>query len=94
MEKVAQIFPGICKKNRNFITKNNMAEVKNVIEGLTEEILRVTEIHKTYLELPDNAGAIGARLMELVLDRAKQAQGRGDVIEMMMAFKALQEFEL
>lgn len=71
-----------------------MAEVKNLIEGLTEEILRVTEIRKTYLELPNNAGAIGAHLMQLALDRAKEAQGRGDIIEMLEAFKALQEFEL
>lgn len=71
-----------------------MAEVKNLVEGLTDEILRVTEIRNIYLNVPNNAGAFAAHLMQVAIDRAKEAQARGELTEMIAAFHALQEFEL
>jgi hypothetical protein len=66
----------------------------NLIEGLTNEILRVTEIKKVYEELPKQAGAIVAAIMGEAIEAAKKAQAGGDIIECMRALEALKEFEL
>jgi len=71
-----------------------MADSKNLVEGLTDEILRVTEIKNEYLAIPGGAGRFAAILMDQAIDRARKAQASGDILEMIPALKALQEFEL
>ncbi len=71
-----------------------MADVKTLADGLDEEIIRVEEIQKIYLELPNGAGNIAAHLMGLALGRAKDARKNNDVLGMINAFQDLQEFEL
>ena len=71
-----------------------MAEIKNLIEGLTDEILRVTEIIREYRELPGGAGNLAAHFMEVDVAAARKAQASGDVIECLAAFGKLQEYEL
>jgi len=66
----------------------------NLVEGLTTEILRVTEILRIYKELPGNAGAFAAMFMEKSLEKAREAQAHGDVIQMIASFKELQTYEL
>jgi len=71
-----------------------MAETKNLVEGLTDEILRVTEIKREYDAIPGGAGRIAAHTMHVAIERARKAQASGDILEMIPALKALQEFEL
>jgi hypothetical protein len=77
--------------NLNEIGK--MAEVKNLIEGLTDEILRVTEIQKEYDALPHNAGAFASALMTVAIKEARESQASGDIMRMIPALRELQEFE-
>ena len=71
-----------------------MEESKNLVEGLTDEILRVTEIRRIYVEETNGAGALAAALMAIALDEARAAQASGDILRMIPALKALQEYEL
>jgi len=71
-----------------------MADSKNLVEGITDEILRVTAIKAEYLSLPNGAGRLAAILMEQAIDNARKAQASGDIMQIIPAFKALQEFEL
>lgn len=71
-----------------------MAETKNLVEGLTDEILRVMAIKAEYLSLPNGAGTFAAMMMEQAVNRARKAQASGDILEMIPALKELQEFEL
>ncbi len=64
----------------------------NLVEGLTNEILRVTEIQREYKEIP--AGAFAAALMEIDLKEAKEAQALGDILRMITIYKKLKEWEL
>lgn len=73
---------------------NKIKMAKNLVEGLTDEIVRVTEIKNAYLDLPNNAGVFAAALMEDVLKRARAAQASGDIMAMMPALKELQAFEM
>jgi len=65
----------------------------NLVEGLTSEILRVTEVLRIYNELPGNAGAFAATLMKISIDKAVQAQAYGDIVEMIASFNELKEYE-
>lgn len=71
-----------------------MTETKNLVEGLTDEILRVTEIKREYDAIPNGAGKFASMLMEAALSNARKAQASGSIIEMVGALKDLQEFEL
>lgn len=64
----------------------------NLVEGLTNEILRVTEIQKIYLETP--GGQFAAVFMLADIQEARKAQASGDVLKMVQAYKALKEYEL
>lgn len=64
----------------------------NLVEGLTNEILRVTEIQREYKEIP--AGAFAAALMELDLKEAKEAQASGDILRMIPILNKLKEWQL
>jgi len=69
-----------------------MTESKNLVEALTDEILRVTEIKREYDAIP--AGALAAALMGQALDKARKAQAIGDILQMIPALEELREFEL
>lgn len=69
-----------------------MTESKNLVEALTDEILRVTEIKREYDAIP--AGALAAALMGQALDKARKAQASGDILQMIPALQELKEFEL
>ena len=71
-----------------------MAETKNLVEGLTDEILRVTEIKNEYLSIASGAGKLAAACMEKAIDEARKAQASGDILQMIPALQALQEFEM
>lgn len=66
----------------------------NLVEGLTTEILRVTEIKRIYDELPGGAGKLAAHFMEKAIESARAVQATGDIEEMIKALNALKEFEL
>lgn len=70
-----------------------MTDSKNLVEGLTDEILRVTEIKKEYEELPNNAGLFAAIMMSHAIDTARKAQASGDIMQMIQALKGLKGFE-
>lgn len=63
-----------------------------MVETLTDEILRMTEIKREYDAIP--AGALTAALMGQALDNARKAQASGDILQMTRAFRELREFEL
>lgn len=67
---------------------------KNLVQGLTEQIARVTEIRTIYLGLPKDSGKIAAELMKQAIDTATDAQARGDVAMMISSFNELKEFQL
>ncbi len=66
----------------------------NLVEGLANEILRVTEIVTEYRAVPKGAGNLAAKFMEDAIQRARNAQSSGDVIQMISAFQELKGFEL
>lgn len=68
-----------------------MSEQKNLISGLTDEILRVTEIIKEYESLEGGAGMFAAAIMKREVEMAKKIQASGDVIEMIAILKTLQQ---
>jgi hypothetical protein len=71
-----------------------MADSKNLVEALTDEILRVTKIKEEYDALPNMAGALVAYCMAVAIANARKAQASGDILQMIPALKELQEFEL
>lgn len=64
----------------------------NLVEGLTNEILRVTAIRDEYLKYP--AGDFAATVMNAELEKAREAQSRASIEEMIIAYQSLKEFEL
>jgi len=80
--------------NKNFNRMTTVPESKNLVEGLMDEILRVTEIKREYDSLPNGAGKFAAYFMQQALDTARRAQASGDILQMIPALQALKEFEL
>jgi len=68
-----------------------MTETKNLMEGLLDEMNRVRELITEYKSLPNNAGFIGASFMQIDIQKAEKAISSGDVVEMLVAYKSLQE---
>jgi hypothetical protein len=66
---------------------------ENLMEGLLNEITRVAEMKKEYLELPKNAGVFAASLMAMDLQQAKKAIAESDTISMIQCYKKLKEYE-
>lgn len=67
----------------------------NLIDGLHEEIDRVSEIKKIYDEQPNNASALAAGFfMKLSITKAKSLMAVGDTIGMLQAYKELKKYEL
>jgi len=70
-----------------------MAEVKNLIEGLLEEMDRVREMITEYKSLPKNAGLFAATMMEADIKKAEKAISEGETIQMMVLYNALKQYE-
>ena len=68
---------------------------ENIIDGLRSEISRVNEIIVVY-EHPDlnGAGGIAAYVMKGSISRAEKALSEFDTIQMILSYKALQEYTL
>lgn len=64
---------------------------QNLVSALTDEILRVTEIQKIYLETP--GGQFAAAFMRRDIQTAREAQASGDILQMIPALQALREYE-
>ena len=67
---------------------------KNLVEALTDEILRVTEIKQEYDSLPGGAGELASMGMALSIDVARKAQASGDILQMIPALQDLKGWEL
>lgn len=63
----------------------------NLVEGLLEETLRVTEI-KGYYDAEPN-GVFGSAMIQQSIDKAKEAMATGDVVTMLASCKELKEIE-
>lgn len=63
--------------------------MENLIEGIQREQRRCRELLVGYKEIGP-AGAFGAKMIQIDLDRSEEAIACGDTIEMMRAYKALQ----
>ena len=69
-----------------------MTEVKNLMQGLLDEIDRVREIQAEYKKVP--GGAFADFMIEQDIEKAKEAAGIGDVVAMMLSYSKLKEYEL
>lgn len=58
-----------------------------------KEQARIRELITIYRELPNNAGAFGAMMLEDTLRRADEAAIGGDVLAMLRSFAEMQECE-
>lgn len=70
-----------------------MAEKKNLMEALLEEISRVKEMIELYKSLPGKAGILASRLMELDVKKAEEAISSGELIDMIRIFEALKKYQ-
>ena len=61
----------------------------NLVEGLSREIARCTELLQAYKEIGP-AGAFAHTMISQEIERAQKAMGSGDIVEMMAALKALE----
>ena len=71
-----------------------MTEIKNLMQGLCQEIDRIKEIVKIYEDQPDYAGMVAAYFMKADIKQAESARNMGDTIEMKRAYQNLKEYEL
>lgn len=53
-----------------------MADLNNLVKGLTDEILRVTEIIKVYESLEGGVGMFAAAIMKREVEMARQMDGK------------------
>lgn len=70
-----------------------MAETKNLMDGLLEEMNRVRELIAEYKSLPNGVGMIGAGLMTVNIRMAEKAISNNDVIEMLVQYEKLKSCE-
>ena len=70
-----------------------MTELENLMQGLLDEITRVTELITVYETLPKNAGMLGSMMMSRKIDIAKSNIATGDVIDMIRSYKELKNCE-
>ena len=69
-----------------------MADSKNLIEGLTDEILRVAVIKRGYGGI--SGGGVAAEMLKASIEKARKAQATGYILQMIRALQELQGFEL
>lgn len=65
---------------------------ESLAEALPREQARVREIVAEYDKIP--GGKLAATMMRVTLVKAEIAASSGDVVEMLSAYKALQEWKL
>jgi hypothetical protein len=70
-----------------------MAEIKNLMEGLLDEMNRVRRMIREYQLLPNNAGMLASKLMKFDIKKAENAISSGDTIQMMVSYTKLKEYE-
>jgi len=70
-----------------------MAEVKNLMDGLFDEMNRVRELIKEYQQLPNGVGNIGSALMKANIDNAERSIRNNDVVEMLVCYEQLKSCE-
>lgn len=68
--------------------------MENLMEGLLNEITRVTEIIVEYRSLPKGAGYLAAFMMDKDIETAKKAINEGNTILMLQIYNSLQSYEL
>ncbi len=61
----------------------------NLIEGLQKEMNRCRELKKEYEKIP--TGNFGATMIQVDINNGERAIASGDVVEMLKAYKDLQE---
>ena len=66
--------------------------MKNLIEGLHEEMNRVRELINEYERLPDGVGFIGASIMRASIKMAEKSLESGDVVAELRAYEDLKKF--
>lgn len=65
----------------------------NLIEGLIDQMNRVRGLAAVYDALPNDAGKLGALLMRATIMTAERVMAEGDLVEMIRAYKDLEEFK-
>lgn len=70
-----------------------MENAKNFMQTLLDEMNRVRGLIAEYKSLPNNAGFIGASLMQLDIQRAEKAIADDNVIEMLVVYDKLKSCE-
>ena len=63
------------------------------MEGILEQITRVTKISEEYKSLPKNAGMFAATCMDQDVAKAKKAIVEMDTVQMINIFKQLSTWE-
>lgn len=63
----------------------------SLMEGLHEQMNRARELQKMYDEIP--LGFIGASVIDQTIKQAERSIESCDVVEMLAAYKALEELE-
>ena len=71
-----------------------MAETKNLMDGLLEEMNRVREIIAEYDSLPNGAGAFASAMMKGNIKMAEKSISDNDVIAMLKQYEQLKTWEL
>jgi hypothetical protein len=64
---------------------------ENLMSATIAEMNRVRKLITEYERLPDNAGFFGASIMKVTIKNAEKAISDGDVVELLVAYKQLQE---
>ena len=76
------------------MSTHSTKEPQNLMDGLFYEMNRVREIIKEYQELPNNAGLFAWSLMKIDIQRSEKSIRDNDVIQMMVCYTKLKEYEL
>lgn len=68
-----------------------MSEVKNLMDGLFDEMNRVRELITEYKSYP--GGMLAASLMQISINEAEAAIKSNDVVQMLLKYTALKDWE-
>lgn len=68
-----------------------MAETKNLMDGLFDEMNRCRELLKEYEKIPE--GAFGAAMIRREIQRAEQSIKDSDVVSMLVVYQSLKEIK-
>lgn len=68
-----------------------MAETKNLMDGLLQEMNRVREIKRMYDEIPE--GRFRSIMIQHAINEAEKSISSGDVVQMLTSYQELKEIE-